>query len=379
MVRVRCLFPVLLALVALPLAGAPQGRSAPPRNLQMVHGHWTAYSPPHPSTFPPGATVHIIERGQTLWGIAQRYYGNPYLWPQLWELNTYITDAHWIYPGDPLLVQGEAAALDLSADLGDDALATEPVASDTGVAASIETPLGTPVSIGTEGDILCYGYLGEVDEHLPNRIVALEDGDLKQVRLASSQDTGVSTGEIVFIEGNEATGLIPGETYLVVKPAEIVRHPESGATVGRHYDYRGQMRILCIMDGRAVGYVTQTCRPINLGDRLKPLPLAPIPLSRQTRMADVCTPPNGKVTGFIVNAMDFREALGEGTLVEIDLGREHFIEPGDFLTVYRDVPGTQSRQILGEVGVLTSDERTATGRITQMRRHMRVGDRVEAK
>src|SRR6185295_9462414 len=30
--------------------------------------------------------------------------GNPYLWPQIWDRNRCITDAHWIYPGDALII-----------------------------------------------------------------------------------------------------------------------------------------------------------------------------------------------------------------------------------------------------------------------------------
>lgn len=376
MVRVRCLIPVLLVLVTAPLAGAPQGSTAPPRDLRLVQGHWTPYSPPDPATFPAGAQVHIIERGDTLWALAQQYYGNAYLWPQLWELNTYITDAHWIYPGDPLLVQGETVAA--SADLGPD-MEFEPVATPDGVAASLQTPLASPIALGTDADILCFGYLGQVDEPLPNRVIAFEDAELKMLSHGDRSDVGVANGEIVFVDGNEATGLIPGETYLVVRPAELVEHPDTEEIIGQHYDYRGQMRILCMIDGRAVGYVTQSCAPISIGDRLKPMPLAPIPLSRPSAMANVCTPENGKPTGYIVNAKDYRENLGEGSLVEVNLGRQDFVEPGDFLTIYRYVPESDTRQILGEIGVLTAEETTATGRIITSRYNMRVGDRVEAK
>lgn len=375
MVRVRFLVPVLLALMTVPVAGAPQGRSTPPRDLQMRHGHWTAYNSPDPASFPPNARVHIIARGETLWSIASQYYGNPYLWPQLWEQNTYITDAHWIYPGDPLLIQGESAADSLAAQ----DLDMQPVVTESGISASYDMPQGVPVALGTEADILCWGYLGEVDEPLPNRVAAFEDGGLKYVKGARTQGAGVVSGEILYVEGNEATGLVPGETYLVVKPAQVVQRPGTRDVIGRHYDYRGQVRILCLLDGMAVAYVTQSCSPINIGDRLKPMPLAPIPLSRETRMANACTPPNGKQTGYIVNARDFTEALGEGALVEVDLGRDDFIEPGDFLTVYRTVPETNMRQILGEIGVLTAEQGTATGRITRMRYTMRVGDMVEVK
>src|SRR5688500_16757847 len=109
MVRVRFLVTVLLLLSAATLFGA----TTPPRELRLIGDHWTAYYPPDPATYPPGSRIHIIERGDTLWALAERYYGDPYLWPQLWENNTYITDAHWIYPGDPLLIEGEAVTGDI--------------------------------------------------------------------------------------------------------------------------------------------------------------------------------------------------------------------------------------------------------------------------
>jgi hypothetical protein len=97
-------------------------------------------------------------------------------------------------------------------------------------------------------------------------------------------------------------------------------------------------------------------------------------------MADVCSPASGKATGAIVNAKDYFYALGEGSLIEIDLGRDDFVEPGDFLTVYRENHGVDNpRQILGEIGILTSEAHTATARIMRMRYSMKVGDRVELK
>src|SRR6188768_2214222 len=101
MVCVRRVAPVLLmvlAVSALADPATPKQSSRPPRELHQVGDHWTAYNPPDPATYPAGAKTHTIAAGNTLWGLATQYYGNGYLWPQLWESNTWITDAHWIYP-----------------------------------------------------------------------------------------------------------------------------------------------------------------------------------------------------------------------------------------------------------------------------------------
>ena len=60
--------------------------------------------------------------------------------------------------------------------------------------------------------------------------------------------------------------------------------------------------------------------------------------------------------------------------------RDDFVEPGDFLTVFRENPRPGSpRQVVGEIGVLTAESRTATARVVNMRYEMRIGDRVEMK
>ncbi|HSN67690.1 MAG TPA: LysM peptidoglycan-binding domain-containing protein [Thermoanaerobaculia bacterium] len=372
MVRVRFLVTVLVLLVAVSSFGATR----PPRELRLVGDHWTAYDPPDPATFPPGSKVHIIERGDTLWALAQRFYGDPYLWPQLWEHNTYITDAHWIYPGDPLLIEGEATTGEVVTEtaVGVQEGEEEPV-----VTAGLE--IGTPpVPLGHESDIYCYGYLGGVNEYLPNRIASFEDYEVKWMPRATTQENGVVQPDVVYINLDDPSLVMAGETYLVVKPAEIVRNPETDEVIGRHYGYRGRVRILCINGTTATAMVVQACDAIRVGDAIKPMPQHPIPIARLTEMAGVCTPPNGRATGLIVNAKDYASAMGLGTMVEINLGRDQMVEPGTFLTVYRESPvGDHPRLILGELGVLTAEAGTATAQIVRMRYAMRVGDRIEIK
>lgn len=63
---------------------------------------------PAPGSAPaaaPAPRTHMVVRGDTLWGIAQRYYGNGTLWPRIFDANRdKIKDPHWIFPGQVFVV-----------------------------------------------------------------------------------------------------------------------------------------------------------------------------------------------------------------------------------------------------------------------------------
>lgn len=394
MVSVRRVAPVLLFVIATS-AFAQRQTSQPPRDLHRVGDHWTAYNPPDPATYPPGARTHTIVAGDTLWDLAQQYYANPYLWPQLWESNTWITDAHWIYPGDVLLIEGEAGGAAAAATTADDAApltGREPTMADAGSAFTATqaddgfaigrvTPASGPVALGTEADIYCYGYIGHPDEPMPNYVESHEDYEVKYVPDADPElPADAAVGDLVYIHGDATTGLTAGETYLAVLPTELVHHPVTGELIGRQYDYLGQIRILCTETGRSRAIVTESCAEIPIGTRLKPIPQLPIPIARIPDLPAWCDPPTGRTTGYIVDSRGWDLGLVEGHLVQVDLGTEDQLQPGDFLTVFRPSPrADQPRVVLGEIGILTTEARTATGIIVAARREMLVGDQVEAR
>jgi hypothetical protein len=389
----RVVVPVLLLVLAIPVFGAAKKSSShPPRELHRAGDHWTAYNPPDPSTWPAGSKTYAIKQGDTLWGLAQQFFKNAYLWPQLWEANTWITDAHWIYPGDVILIDSETAQQIAATQTGN----TPPaLMTDTSTAASTPTAgsgsatafdgVGgsrNPVPLATEADVYCYGYIGDPNEPLPNSVQGWEDSEMRYQPGAIVQSMSGSTGDLVMLNGGSTTGLVAGETYILVESGDLVNHPgKRNQIVGRQYIYHGQVRILCVDDHHARGIITESCSEIPIGTRLKPMPQIPIPLARIPDMPAFCDATSGKRNGYIVAAQGaWDTAIGEGILVEVNLGQADQIQPGDFLTVYRDNNAAgQPRQVLGEVGILTTNTHTATGKVVAMRYSMTIGDRVEIR
>ncbi len=400
MVSVRRVAPVLLLLIAIPaLAATPKKSSSrPPHELHRVGDHWTAWNPPDPSTYPPNSKTYTVKAGDTLWALAQQFYKNAYLWPQLWEGNTWITDAHWIYPGDVILLSGEvvvaaetaapgpggqpstagagAASSTAKGGAGASTAATTPTASEAKSAAAASTP----VPLATDFDIYCYGYIGDPNEAMPNNLSSFEDIEMRQHAHVKEQSDHAAQGDLMYIAGGTSTGLVAGDTYMLVEPGELIRHPRTRAVLGRQYQYVGQIKVLCAEETRSRGMITQSCREVPNGARLKPMPQIPIPIARIPGVPEFCDPASGKQSGYIITSRGWENGLGVNDLVQINLGREDQVQPGDFLTVFHDnMLAGQPRLVLGEIAVLTAEAHTATARVVAMRRVMAVGDMVEVR
>lgn len=391
-------FRVLSSIGTLLLAAAVGASAAdrPPRDLHLVGDHWTAWNPPE--QFPPGARVYTIVRGDTLWDLAAKNLGDPYLWPQIWEQNQYILDAHWIYPGDPLVLGVEVVPTEVIGEMAEPTAEPEPVApadDDSGISTAAEAAR-PPQALGFEDDIYCSGYIGETDESFAYHLTGSEyqvlapqisgtadRRDLSGIYgVTQTVKRGLDSGDIVYLDGGRAGGLAPGQLLAVVEPGNVVNHPVTRAEIGRYYRYLGRVRVLSVQESSGIGELVHSCNPVVIGASLRPFEPEPVPLGRRTAARPVNDPADASSlenAPVIVLAEDQVISLGQDHVVYIDRGSESDIVPGDTFTIYRMNREGFPPVPLGELAVLSVKRQSALARILESRSPVFLGDRLERK
>ncbi len=359
---------VTAVAILLGAADAPvpaEAPTKPPKNLKLVGDHWTPWDPP-----PAGPDAYVIQKGDTLWDLSAKWFSDPFLWPQIWDENRYILDSHWIYPGDPLVVPGRPTVVPAEIpEVGEGAV---PDAGEPSLpVAELPPPPAPPalVPLADATDLYCSG---SIERDPPPAPLWIAGRDTERVI--------VGEGDVVFLSHGRDAGVEAGAEYAVVRRGRVVRHPETGKTVGTLVRRLGRLRVMLSHEATATAVITMSCEDLREGDELVPWEEIPAPMRTEMPSFDRWDPtPSGGATGRIVAVRDDLSAVGQGNLIYTDLGAPSGAAPGDIVTLFRARADDLPRRNLGQAVVLTVGPVSSLAKILVSVGESEVGDAVELR
>jgi hypothetical protein len=357
----------------------------PPQPVLQVDDHWSPYQVPE---VPEGAEVYIIRPNDTLWDIAETHAGDPHLWPHLWDNNLYITDPHWIYPGDPLflkpvIILTPEVVAEAIAKAGPAAEMAEVEPEEEGIEAALveAEKLKTFIEVERKGPQPAASYDEIYCSYFIQQKVARDDYAIRVAALEEETATITSAFKIVYLDQGYEDGVEPGQEYAAFRVDEEVKHPVRERRLGNAIYRVGRVRVLAVQPRTATAKVVYSCRELSVGDVLTPWEEIPIPLHIERVFEPTAYLPSGKSLGYIVYAKDNVQAAATRSIVSVDLGEAQGVTPGDYLTIYYENPAGPAFQRLavGELIVLFTQERTATCKVMRSYREADIGARVEVQ
>ena len=415
--RASAVLPCLvLGLAAQEAKPGPEAKSS---ETVKVDAHSSRWDYPKEVVVPQGKHLHIVVKGDTLWDLAGKNLGNPFSWPQIWELNKWIKDPHWIYPGDPLLIDGGRTVLAQAApgtpNGSKPAAATgkpegaAPGAGETGVPA---LPEGTPDLAEPEvanlkpdresrpplrvmREELAFAFQDFIQmPYLVPQGAAAHVKELRALKIVGNKNREremLGEPELVYLNGGSDKGVKVGDRLVVIKQvATRLMHPEDShrrRSLGDVMQQIGVLRIVTVHAKGSVAVVEKAMDPIQAGQWAAPYTEpANIPLKLRT---DIQEPIQVKDLAKVIYTRDDHKHTSTGEMLLVDKGASDGLKVGDMLLAlrYRNFPVTESRRekdvvrertnhYLGQVIVVYTTPNSATCRIIRSNEPFTIGDVV---
>ncbi len=367
----------LLALsLAVPALKAQEGAPSGPIKVEPHSSRWDY---PKELNVPEGSKVHLVQKGDTLWDLANKYLGNPYAWPQIWELNKWIKDPHWIYPGDPLVIDLARAVAggtpppevaNLQPDRGPSGYTVPPRPE---LAFSFQDFIQLPF-LAPEGAEAYYKAQGAF------RITGNRHEERKSL----------GEGETIYINGGTQQGVRQGDRFVILKTvATKVADPRgSRKSLGDVVQQIGVIRVVTPMEKGSVALIERCMDAVEIGDRLARFTEpANIPLELRKDIADPIKLDSNPAR--VAFARDAKLDTANGDMVIIDHGSNDGLKVGDVLLAVRaksfpvgdgnggrKEPQETTHHYLGQIMVVRADASSATCRVLRTEEEIRMGDTV---
>jgi hypothetical protein len=344
------------------------------------------------STTTASDSAHTVKKGDTLWDIAGFYLKNPFLWPEIYQINTDVVhDPHWIYPGERLrlpngttIVVGQQSAPDSSGRdslivAAADTAAPTPAAPDTTSLTTYpaEGPqVGTTVFAAPATGANATPRMGQLGGRYSH--TAVRAGEFYAAPWVGAAGGPAGEGQVVASAEILGVSKVPPRTRLVVGDRLYFTPPTGTVPVrGDHYmlvalgaklpsggqlvSPTGIVEVERAGTGEAVtARVVQQFRAIQIGDRVVPIErlsmatdVRPAPVQLGTQAKVIYIPANVALTSLLY-------------YVVLDASAQDGIKVGDQFTLFRP-------RVRTERGVLLPEEPIALAQVVRVTEHGTTG------
>ena len=310
--------------------------------------------------------LHVVQKGDTLWSICTKYFGDPWRWPRLWAANPLITNPHWIFPGDVLRL-----------------------------GAGGDTPVPLAAGDKTEKDPGRSYSATRMAALSSNALVLREVGFIEAQDLAQAatitgsreEKTMLASGDQAYLRFPKDRPIRAGERYSIFETdtGSPVRDPVTGTVYGYLVKVRGDIVIDQIAGADiARGTITDVVDYIERGARVSTA-------IRQFRRIEP-RPSEVNLEARVVAAFSPAQFLAAERFVVLNRGRRDGVQVGNRNFVIRRGDGYRRllggwdtvdpespKEVVGEMWVIDVRETASVAWIARCSKELRVGEITEMR
>ena len=263
---------------------------------------------------------YTVVKGDTLWDISAMFLRDPWLWPEIWNVNPQVENPHLIYPGDVLSLVWVDGKPQIRLERG-------------GMTASAGERWEPSVRVDNMASPVPTIPFENISAFLSRAAVADKDEFNKLPHVAALRNALVAgAGDEVYVRGIEDPQV--GDLYRVIRLGDPLRDPETRDKLGYEVVYVGAGTLMKVDGEVSKLMLNDTTRETLEGDRVVRVDTVP-PLNFYPRG------PANTVDGQIIAVKDGVSRIGQYQMVIINRGLEDGMEEGYVLSIWK--LGTEAR------------------------------------
>jgi len=251
---------------------------------------------------------YVVKKGDTLWGISNKFLKNPAYWPEVWDKNQKVKNPHLIYPGDVLFIyQGHRNVKLSDGSIVEKLIPQMRIERNGG---------GEPIS--TLSPFLVWPKV--LDQDTINNAPYIVD--------ARDANLLIERGQTVYVKNLKDRKA--GGEYAIFNVGDVISDPETRQEFGREVTYSGFLNVEqpALHADVATAEVVESKREIRRGDRL-------LYIEDHTHALNTpITIPTHQVRGTIISLFDAEMITGQTQVITINKGARSGIKTGYTLGVY---------------------------------------------